>query len=157
TPTTGVPAPGCANYTGGDVWFQVTVPAGGSLVFNSQSGSMTNGGMAIYSGTCTSLTLIDCDDDGSLNYLMPMIVQAGLAPGSTVFIRFWGYGTNAGTFGICVTTLPPPNVQDCPGAIPICQNVYSTTVSYSGEGNIPGEISSSISCLGSGEKNDVWY
>ncbi|GAB4132781.1 MAG: hypothetical protein Fur0041_04410 [Bacteroidia bacterium] len=50
-----------------------------------------------------------------------------------------------------------PTNQDCLGAIPICQNVYSTTVSYSGEGNFPNEINSNISCLGSGELNDVWY
>lgn len=50
-----------------------------------------------------------------------------------------------------------PNNQDCLAAIPICQNVYSTTISYSGEGNYPNEINSSSSCLGSGEKNDVWY
>src|ERR1044071_2979515 len=50
-----------------------------------------------------------------------------------------------------------PTNQDCLDAIPICQNVYSTTVSYSGEGNYPNEINSGTSCLGSGELNDVWY
>ncbi len=50
-----------------------------------------------------------------------------------------------------------PNNQDCLAAIPICQNVYSTTVSYTGEGNYPNEINSGSSCLGSGELNDVWY
>lgn len=53
--------------------------------------------------------------------------------------------------------------QDCPGAIPICQNSYTTTQAYNGEGAVPDEINSNISCLkgnssiGSGEKNDVWY
>lgn len=50
-----------------------------------------------------------------------------------------------------------PTNQDCLAAIPICQNVYSTTISYSGEGNYPNEINSGSSCLGSGELNDVWY
>lgn len=50
-----------------------------------------------------------------------------------------------------------PTNQDCLGAIPICQNVYSTTISYSNEGNIINEINSNSSCLGSGELNDVWY
>lgn len=49
-----------------------------------------------------------------------------------------------------------PTVQDCPGAIPVCQSVYSQTNSYSGVGNIPGEITGSISCL-SGEVNGAWY
>ncbi|HET6992193.1 MAG TPA: hypothetical protein VFJ43_12750, partial [Bacteroidia bacterium] len=50
-----------------------------------------------------------------------------------------------------------PTNQDCLDAIPICQNVYSTTVSYSGEGNYPNEINSNISCFATGELNDVWY
>ena len=55
---------------------------------------------------------------------------------------------------------PPPTIlsspeQDCNSAIPVCQNVYSTAVSYSGEGNTQ-EIPSN-SCLGSNEKNSVWY
>ncbi len=50
-----------------------------------------------------------------------------------------------------------PTNQDCLNAIPICQNVYSTTISYSGEGNYPNEINSNSSCLGAGELNDVWY
>lgn len=50
-----------------------------------------------------------------------------------------------------------PTNQDCLNAIPICQNVYSTTVSYSGEGTFPNEINNNSSCLGSGELNDVWY
>lgn len=47
--------------------------------------------------------------------------------------------------------------QDCIGAIPICQNQYSTTQSYVGSGNNPNEIDTTISCLKEGEKNDVWY
>ncbi len=54
-----------------------------------------------------------------------------------------------------------PTVQDCWGAIPVCQNVYSQANSYSGEGNYPNEIPTTGGCPGncllSGEKNDVWY
>src|SRR6476620_6471297 len=49
TPSAGVPAPGCASYSGGDVWFKVTVPCSGSLTFDTQTGVITDGGMAIYS------------------------------------------------------------------------------------------------------------
>jgi len=67
----GVPAPGCANYLGSDVWFSVVVPAGGAFRIDTQSGIITDGGMAIYQGSCTGLTLISCDDDSSPNGLMP--------------------------------------------------------------------------------------
>ncbi|MBL7900205.1 MAG: hypothetical protein JNJ99_16840, partial [Crocinitomicaceae bacterium] len=72
TASSGVPAPGCASYSGGDVWFQVTVPASGNLIVDSNTGVVTDGGMALYSGTCGSVSLITCNDDGSSNGLMPM-------------------------------------------------------------------------------------
>lgn len=50
-----------------------------------------------------------------------------------------------------------PTVQDCPCAIPICQNIYTEVNAYSGQGNLFPEINKTISCLGQGEKNDVWY
>jgi gliding motility-associated-like protein len=53
-----------------------------------------------------------------------------------------------------------PTVQDCLGAIPICQNSYTTSNSYVGPGNYSSEINIfSSSCLssGGGENNSVWY
>ncbi|MDP2387151.1 MAG: gliding motility-associated C-terminal domain-containing protein [Bacteroidota bacterium] len=46
--------------------------------------------------------------------------------------------------------------QDCNSAIPVCQNVYNQQQSYSGVGN-SDEIPANSSCLGSNEKNSVWY
>lgn len=53
----------------------------------------------------------------------------------------------------------PPTVQDCLGAIPVCQPVYTTTNSYVGHGNIYPEIHSNSICplCMDGEKNDVFY
>ncbi len=51
----------------------------------------------------------------------------------------------------------PPLPQDCISSVPICQNQYSPTIIASGNGNIPNEINGDISCLNSGEKNNVWY
>ena len=62
------------------------------------------------------------------------------------FLLLFSYGLIAQT----------PTVQDCEGAIPVCQNIYSETNSYSGEGNFPNEINDLISCL-DGEINNVWY
>ena len=64
-------------------------------------------------------------------------------------------GGGGGVGGCCGVL---PTVQDCDGAVPVCQDTYSESNAYSGEGNIEDEINSSsgFSCLG-GEKNDVWY
>jgi hypothetical protein len=106
TGSTGVPAPGCGNYLGGDVWFKLVVPANGIIRVNSLGSVLTDGGMALYTGACGSLTLVKCDDSSSPNAGdMPLISQGGLTPGSTVYIRFWEYGNNNnGTFALCATT-----------------------------------------------------
>jgi hypothetical protein len=58
-----------------------------------------------------------------------------------------------------------PTVQDCMGAIPVCQDIYVEENSYSGSGNYPNEIYNpsgdcTLDCPGScldGEQNSVWY
>ena len=152
-----VPDPGCAFYFGKDVWFSVTVPPSGSVVIDAIQGSINDGGMAVYSGTCNNLLLLDCDDDASANGFMPMLFLTGLTPGSTIYIRFWEFGGGTGSFGLCATTAPPPTNQDCLNAIPICKNIYNNPISYSGTGNVHNEINPANSCLGLGERNDVWY
>src|SRR5690606_23545028 len=116
TATTGVPAPGCANYSGGDVWFTVTVPASGNVIINTNTGVVTDSGMAIYSVAtpCPTLTLglVECDDDDGIGS-MSSITLTGRPPGQILYIRFWEYGNNNnGTFGICATEPPPPPGND---------------------------------------------
>jgi subtilisin-like proprotein convertase family protein len=159
TNTTGVPAPGCANYNGADVWFTATVPANGQIAIDTQTGAITDGGMAVYAGTCTSLALLQCDDDGSVNGLMPALSLIGLTPGSTIFIRFWSFGGSPnGTFSICVKSIAPCNPANqnssCNLADPFCAgattNLCNTTnVPSLGSGGIYG-------CLGS-TPNPAFY
>lgn len=49
-----------------------------------------------------------------------------------------------------------PTIQDCLGAIPICQPVYSESQSPTGTGNYPNEINTSISCTDA-EIQTIWY
>ena len=111
TDTPGVPAPGCANYQGSDVWFSAVVPANGAVDVEFMNGVLTDGGAAIYTGPdCSNLTLLECDDDGGgLNGLMPNFELYGLTAGSTIWIRVWEYGNNNnGDFEICATIGTPP-------------------------------------------------
>ncbi|MCX7861429.1 MAG: GEVED domain-containing protein [Bacteroidales bacterium] len=129
--TLGPPHPGCANYLGGDVWFKATVPASGHITIDTKEGVMTDGGMAIYTGTCSSLTLVECDDDDSPNGLMPQIDRTGLTPGSTIYIRVWEYGNNNnGTFQICAYDV---GIGAC-GAITNIANCGTTVTVNSGSG-----------------------
>jgi len=148
TTTAGPPTPsacvgGNAPQQGGfqsgtqDVWFSVIVPASGNVDItsypNGGAGYITDGVMALYSGTCGSLTQIACSDDnnypGSSNDLLPFISASGLTPGSTVFLRYWDWGLGAGNFGICASTVTN---DDCANALYICDiNGYSASTSAS--------------------------
>jgi hypothetical protein len=161
TASAGAPAPGCSLYSGGDVWFSAVVPAGGRIIIDTDDAVITDGGMAIYSGNCGALTLIECDDDDSANGAMPFIDRSGLTPGSTIYIRFWEYNNdNNGTFSICVSEpAPPPANDNCAGAISLTVNpdfacgvtTAGTTVSAT------QSTETAPSCSASGVNDDVWY
>ncbi|OBX21499.1 MULTISPECIES: T9SS type A sorting domain-containing protein [Bizionia] len=124
TATSGVPAPGCGSYSGGDVWFTAVVPASGILIVDTDTGVITDSGIAFYSGTCAGLTLIECDDDGSNNGFMSSITRTGLTPGQTIFIRVWEYGNdNNGTFDICATTFTPCSIPTIDATPNTCEMV----------------------------------
>ena len=113
TSTTTESTPSCASYTGEDVWFKLTVPQYiNSLDFDTQTGVITDGGLAIYRGTPGSLVEIQCDDDSSPNGLMSFISRGDFFEYETIYIRVWEYGGGiTGTFGISVTSPQPLPVE----------------------------------------------
>lgn len=122
TNTTTESTPSCASYTGEDIWFKVIVPQYvTSLDFDTQTGDITDGGMAIYRGTPGSLVEIQCDDDSSPNGLMSFISRTDFTQYETIYIRVWEYGGGTtGTFGISITT---------PQALPV-ELLYFDGVEY---------------------------
>jgi hypothetical protein len=107
----GIPDPGCANYQGGDVWFKTTVPSDGNVDIETTSvsgSSLSDTGMAVYSGDCNSLSLIECNDDGGSGFFSKVSLT-GRTPGEIIYIRVWEYGNNTtGDFGVCAYN---PNVS----------------------------------------------
>lgn len=151
---------GCTGGTGGftaatkDVWFKITVPASGNLCITPQPNLtpsttvIDDGAMALYSGSCGSLTQIDCSDDadggsgapynypGTANDFQPYINATGLTPGSTVYLRYWGWGGETGSFGLCVQA---PTNDACVNALYICDlNGYSASTSPAYSPDRPG-------------------
>ncbi len=96
--------PGCANYSGGDIWYSVQVPTAGHIIIETSQvngSNVTDTGMAVYSGSCDSLSLIQCNDDGGSGFLS-MVELFNLTPGETLYVRVWEYGNNSvGEIGIC--------------------------------------------------------
>ncbi|WP_449398871.1 T9SS type A sorting domain-containing protein [Chryseobacterium wanjuense] len=75
----------------------MVVPASGNLSLETKSVSgstLTDTVMSVYSGTCGSLTLIECDDDDSTDGLFSLINLTGQTPGATLYISVWKYTGN---------------------------------------------------------------
>ena len=144
TISTGMPAPGCSSL-GPDVWFKVTVPAGGLIIDLSPNGGPTDFGMAWYTGpSCNNLTaLVECDDDDSQNGSMPMICRTGasctvpgdcaqnakLATGTVVYVRVWEYGGGSfGPFDICAYEPAPAGApSNCGSATTIASLPFTNS------------------------------
>ncbi|RME92299.1 MAG: hypothetical protein D6772_17075, partial [Bacteroidetes bacterium] len=58
---------------------------------------------------------------------------------------------------MCIhSLLAQPTIQDCLGAIPVCQSTYTEDRSPSGQGNIRNEIPPGVTCI-YGDNNSIWY
>jgi hypothetical protein len=147
--------PSCGSM-GEDVWYQFTAPASGSVNITTQAGSIGDGVMALYSGTCGSWTQIACNDDAS--GLMPEISAASLTPGATYLVRFWQYGGGTGTFDICIATVAPPaGNTTCTVQTPICSgSPISFTANTGGSDASTVNPGNAYGCL-STSPNPSWY
>jgi len=106
----------CAgSYGGADVWFSVIVPSTGhfSVETSEDDGSITDTGMAIYSGSCPDgLTFIECSDDEGSG-LFSFIELSNQTPAEKLYVRVWSYANSEkGTFNICAVELPTLEVED---------------------------------------------
>ncbi|CAM4382887.1 T9SS type A sorting domain-containing protein [Flavobacterium terrigena] len=90
-------APGCASYSGGDVWYSVLVPASGSITLETDTNTgttITDTGLAVYSGACGALVLVECDDDDGTNGNFSLVALTGRTPGELLYVRAWEYGND---------------------------------------------------------------
>lgn len=141
TASQGIPAPGCASYSGGDVWYSTVVPASGELTIETKASSTGiatfDSGMAIYSGTCGNLTLVDCDDDDADTDNFSKIVLTGRTPGEVVYIRVWEYSNDEYepfAIGAYSTSLGTPSVDNAD--FRVYPNPTSDILNLSHTGNI---------------------
>lgn len=96
----------------GTVWFKFV--ATGTNATADTNGSLTSDTMiAVYSGTCGSLTEIGCDDDSGTG-LLSSVTVGGLTVGTTYYIQVAGYGAgNVGTNTLNLACFGTPAGDDC--------------------------------------------
>ncbi|MEO5777971.1 MAG: T9SS type A sorting domain-containing protein [Flavobacterium sp.] len=95
----------CGGFSGGDVWYTVTVPASGNLTIETGDSSTGATGLdtvvTVYSGDCSSLVQVGCDDDGAATGAYSFVSLTGQTPSSTLYLRVYEYSNdNSGSFGI---------------------------------------------------------
>ncbi len=128
------PAPTCwGQNPDHDVWFAFTARStgisirviGGTRIFSG--GVIRQPLMALYSGTCNSLNLLDCDvdvlDPVNNQFTNVVTVQStSLQVGETYFFRVDAQSGSTRDFQICITSFNPvPEAQsDCTDAVLLC-------------------------------------
>ena len=102
-PGTGI-NPGCANYQGGDVWYNMPVPPSGNVVVSTfNTGGLNDTAIGLWTGPdCFNLTLVGCDDDNGPDYFSLLLANE-LPIGETLWVQAFGYGGGTGAFELCVT------------------------------------------------------
>ncbi|WP_162128455.1 PKD domain-containing protein [Flavobacterium phycosphaerae] len=162
--TVGDPAtPACwsPNSLSHSVWFSFVATLADIEISTNFSGTLANTQLAVFSGSCGSLTQIACQEDinPATGLYHTDIILHGLTVGNTYYLLVDGNGNTTGTFGICAQealpigpTLP---VQDCITASTLC-NLNSVSVP-NGTGSV-GVNQESPSCFGApGERSSNWY
>ncbi|MCB0767118.1 MAG: hypothetical protein KDB95_07915 [Flavobacteriales bacterium] len=158
------PGPTCSSAPNTDVWFRFVAPASGAVRIFSETGSLTDGAMQLYTGSCGALSLVPggCDDDTGVppNANMPYLDYrcAPLSGGTTYYIRYWGYNSSSGTFGLCVygpDVFPTP-IQDCSGGFTVCNSGAINNAS-DWRGCSADLGSSNRGCLLNNERQGTWY
>ncbi len=106
TLSSGTVEPGCGSFSDNDVWYKAVMPSNGvlsvSVVDDNTSVTPFAASLAIYSGSCGSLSHRGCNS--SVSYTTPSVLNYSGTPGETIYIRVWDYADNEGTFNICATT-----------------------------------------------------
>ncbi|RLD68163.1 MAG: hypothetical protein DRI84_00490 [Bacteroidetes bacterium] len=147
TTSVGMPAPGCGGTPQQDVWFKVVAPNSGGLVIQGAqvAGSFGDGAMAVYSGICTNLALLACNDDFGGSATMPHIELSGLTSGDTIYVRFWKFGGGFGSFKICA--YEPPYFLLNPSTVSVGSAAGNTIITASARASTYWSVSDNVSWL----------
>ncbi|HEX8516199.1 MAG TPA: fibronectin type III domain-containing protein [Bacteroidia bacterium] len=113
----------CFGNPNDDIWYSFVATASTHYI-TLTTASGFDAYMQLYSGTCTSLTSLQCSDANTFT-------ATGLAAGSTYFIRVYSYSATAPANGNLTMCVAAPPV--CPGALG-SGNVSIASLPYSATG-----------------------
>lgn len=167
--SSGDPVPTCWNDSPDNtVWYSFVPDSTSmeiSLLFGG-TGLMDDNQVAVYSGTCGSLTEVTCNEDFNDGLNDNSWVQAtNLTVGSTYYVMVDGNTGSTGGFSTCITNFNAPptvNGQDCFTSTTICDETATIAQGTVDDGFGTQELITSgatdNTCFGgAGERESVWY
>lgn len=157
----------CMFYTaGGDVWYSFQANATTQAISLRNITATNNGavsylaGIAVYSGSCGSLSLLDCGIGGFGDVQVDANVTLNSATiGATYYVRVWADNavdqlgdmiSTDYTFDVCVMDLAPITNDECNGALFIGGGPVSGNNLFATQSMAPGNCGDAVA-------NDVWY
>jgi len=155
----GDPVPSCWDAPPQNtMWFRFIPDSTSVAISTNFSSDVSETQIAVYSGSCGSLTEIGCEDDISQTNFKSRVQVNNLIPGATYYIMVDTEGEN-GSYFICVQNKiapgDPDEIQDCPTGRFICSK--DPIFMPNGSGN-KGLINENASCFGStGERSSHWF
>ena len=81
-----------------NVWYSVIVPASGNITIETQADAgspYTDSLVGVFSGNCSSLVAVGCDDDGGTDNFS-LLSLTGQTPGATLFVTVWRFSFSGG-------------------------------------------------------------
>ncbi len=147
-----------------DIWFSFTSLGTDVLISASGmggGGTMSQPGIALYSGTCGgALTELNCTN-GTVGFGTTQLYEGALMIGNTYYIRISTTQANEGTFELCINSYTPSTNPgaDCGGASFLCnQNPFSVAVLGGGGAfNDEPEPGTCLDVAGPDESNSSWF
>lgn len=143
-----------------DLWFAFTpkrlgvyISVKGAAQFSS--GTLTNPSIALYSGTCGSLTELECSSDQFENNIVELTLDQ-INIGQIYYLRVDARYNNLGSFQLCIQEFNPAKAPeaDCRDAVLLCDKSPFYVENLLGVGDVFNEVSGT--CLEE-EFASVWY
>lgn len=147
----------CFHGVNEDVWFTIMPSFDGTYRISTDylGGTHTDTEVALYSGSCTNLTELACDQDGGVNVNYNSILSHALVANETYYLQVSGFGGQEGSF--CVDVSPPLANDICANAttLQIGENCSSGVTNGDNSGAIDEGVTPA-SCF-RGDNFDVWF
>ncbi|MCE3280729.1 MAG: large protein, partial [Bacteroidetes bacterium] len=150
----GDPAASCFSVENA-IWFKFVAPQMGPVtITNNDPGTNFNTQLALFTGTCGSLTEVVCENDNGVAAGKATINSPCIIPGQTYYVMLDGYAGATGTYCIKIITGNSPSNDNCQCPIPLPTDgscVNGTTL------NATNQWGSLVGCQSAASNVEVWY